>query len=43
MKKYADYLLIFAWNELGEGGYLVPVPIIGDLKATYRKVIKSVK
>jgi hypothetical protein len=34
------YVLIYAWNELGEGGYLLPTK--GDPKASYLKVIKSV-
>lgn len=34
------YVLIYAWNELGEGGYLVPTK--GDPKASYLKVIRSV-
>lgn len=35
-------VLIYAWNELGEGGYLVPTK--GDPKGSYLKVIqKSVK
>lgn len=33
-------LLIYAWNELGEGGYLVPTK--GDPKAQYLKVVKEV-
>jgi len=33
-------VLIYAWNELGEGGYLVPTK--GDPEASYLKVIKSV-
>ncbi len=31
------FVLIYAWNELGEGGYLVPTK--GDPNATYLKVI----
>ncbi|MCL4483965.1 MAG: glycoside hydrolase family 99-like domain-containing protein, partial [Bacteroidetes bacterium] len=34
------FVLIYAWNELGEGGYLVPTK--GDPEATYLKVIRSV-
>lgn len=34
------YLMIYAWNELGEGGYLVPTK--GDPTASYLKVIGSV-
>ena len=34
------YVLIYAWNELGEGGYLVPTK--GDPEASYLKVIRSV-
>jgi len=33
-------LLIYAWNELGEGGYLVPTK--GDPKALYLKAVKEV-
>ena len=33
-------VLIYAWNELGEGGYLVPTK--GDPKAKYLKVIRKV-
>jgi hypothetical protein len=33
-------LLIYAWNEFGEGGYLVPTK--GDPNASYLKVIKSI-
>ncbi len=33
--------LIYAWNELGEGGYLVPTK--GDPEGQYLKAIKSVK
>ena len=33
-------MLIYAWNELGEGGYLVPTK--GDPKASYLKVVKDV-
>jgi hypothetical protein len=33
-------LLIYAWNELGEGGYLVPTK--GDKKASYLKTVKRV-
>jgi len=32
-------VLVYAWNELGEGGYLVPTK--GDPEASYLKVIKS--
>jgi hypothetical protein len=34
-------VLIYAWNELGEGGYLVPTK--GDPKASYLKVVGKVK
>jgi len=34
------FVLIYAWNELGEGGYLVPTK--GDPKTIYLKVIRSV-
>lgn len=34
------FVLIYAWNELGEGGYLVPTK--GDPKASYLKTIKRV-
>lgn len=34
------YVLIYAWNELGEGGYLVPTK--GDPDASILKVVKSV-
>ena len=34
------YVLIYAWNELGEGGYLVPTK--GDPGASYLKIIHSV-
>jgi hypothetical protein len=34
------YVLIYAWNELGEGGYLVPTK--GDPEAKYLQVVKSV-
>jgi hypothetical protein len=33
-------LLMYAWNELGEGGYLVPTK--GDPQASYLKVVASV-
>jgi len=33
-------LLIYAWNELGEGGYLVPTR--GDPDAAYLKTIRSI-
>ena len=33
------YVLIYAWNEMGEGGYLVPTK--GDPDASYLKVIRS--
>lgn len=33
-------ILIYAWNELGEGGYLVPTK--GDPKASYLKVVQEV-
>ncbi len=33
-------VLVYAWNELGEGGYLAPTK--GDPGASYLKVIKSV-
>lgn len=33
-------VLVYAWNELGEGGYLVPTK--GDPKAKYLKTIKQV-
>jgi hypothetical protein len=33
-------VLVYAWNELGEGGYLVPTK--GDPEASYLKVIRSV-
>jgi len=33
-------VLVYAWNELGEGGYLVPTK--GDPDASYLKEIKSV-
>jgi len=33
-------VLVYAWNELGEGGYLVPTK--GDPKGSYLKVIKSI-
>ncbi|WP_414617951.1 glycoside hydrolase family 99-like domain-containing protein [Dyadobacter sp. 32] len=33
-------MLIYAWNELGEGGYLVPTK--GDPKASYLKTVKEV-
>jgi hypothetical protein len=33
-------VLIYAWNELGEGGYLVPTK--GDLDAAKLKMIKSI-
>lgn len=34
-------IMIFAWNELGEGGYLVPTK--GDRRAKYLKQVKKVK
>jgi hypothetical protein len=34
-------IMIFAWNELGEGGYLVPTK--GDRRAKFLKQIKRVK
>jgi len=34
-------VLVYAWNELGEGGYLVPTK--GDPNARFLKVIRSVK
>lgn len=34
-------IFIYAWNELGEGGYLIPT--IGDPKSTYLKMINSAK
>ncbi len=34
-------VLIYAWNELGEGGYLVPTK--GDKKAVYLKQVKKAK
>lgn len=34
-------VFIYVWNELGEGGYLVPTA--GDKNATYLKQIKKVK
>jgi len=33
-------ILLYAWNELGEGGYLVPTK--GDPEASYLKVVKEV-
>ncbi len=33
-------VLVYAWNELGEGGYLVPTK--GDPEASFLKVIKEV-
>jgi len=33
-------VLIYAWNELGEGGYLVPTK--GDPDASYLKIVKKV-
>ncbi len=33
-------VIVYAWNELGEGGYLVPTK--GDPEASYLKVIKEV-
>ena len=33
-------MLIYAWNELGEGGYLVPT--IGDPEASYLKVVHEI-
>lgn len=41
-KKYSHKLiLIYAWNEIGEGGYLIPTK--GDPKGTYLKIIKKYK
>ena len=34
------YMLVYAWNELGEGGYLVPTK--GDPDASYLKMIREV-
>lgn len=34
-------IMIYAWNELGEGGYLIPT--LGDKKAIYLKQIKKIK
>lgn len=34
-------IFIYAWNELGEGGYLIPTQ--GDKKAKYLKMIKQAK
>lgn len=34
-------ILIYAWNELGEGGYLVPT--LGDPKGEYLKQIKAIR
>ena len=34
------FVLIYAWNELGEGGYMVPTK--GDPEANYLKVICSI-
>jgi len=34
-------IMIYAWNEIGEGGYLVPT--LGDPKAQYLKQIKKVR
>jgi hypothetical protein len=34
------FVVIYAWNELGEGGYMVPTK--GDPQGSYLKVIKSV-
>jgi len=33
-------ILLYAWNELGEGGYLVPTK--GDPDASYLKVVKDI-
>ncbi len=33
-------ILVYAWNELGEGGYLVPTK--GDPEASYLKVVRDV-
>ena len=33
-------ILLYAWNELGEGGYLVPTK--GDPNASYLKVVRNV-
>jgi hypothetical protein len=33
-------ILLYAWNELGEGGYLVPTK--GDPDASYLKVVRSI-
>lgn len=34
-------IMIYAWNELGEGGYLVPTK--GDRRASYLKSVKKAK
>ncbi len=34
-------VMIYAWNELGEGGYLVPT--LGDKKASYLKQVKKAR
>ena len=34
-------LQIYAWNEMGEGGYLVPTK--GDPKGNYLKQVKKAK
>lgn len=34
-------IMIYAWNELGEGGYLVPTK--GDRRAKYLKQVKKIK
>ena len=34
------FVFVYAWNELGEGGYLLPT--IGDPEASYLNVIKNV-
>lgn len=33
-------ILIYAWNEYGEGGYIAPT--VGDPKGKYLKMIKEV-
>lgn len=33
-------MLIYAWNEYGEGGYIAPTK--GDRDGNYLKVIKSI-
>ena len=32
-------ILLYAWNELGEGGYLIPTK--GDSQAQYLKAVKN--